>query len=245
MVKILSIGNSFSQDSHKWLHKLAEKNNFDLHAVNLYIGGCSLEQHWNEYKNGSADYDLEINGGSAIRKISLTEALEMDTYDVITLQQASRHSGVPQSYYPYIVELADVVRRAQPQAQLMFIKTWAYETDSTQSGFDLYNNNQDEMYRRICDCSKLVAKLINARIIPTGDVIQTLRREVPEFDYSNGGMSLCRDGFHLLMNYGRYAAAATMYRAVTGNKIKVTEFENFDVDLMNKIVTVVEKVIEE
>ena len=31
------------------------------------------------------------------------------------------------------------------------------------------------------------------------------------------------------MNYGRYAAAATMYRAITGNKIKVTEFENFDV----------------
>lgn len=244
-MKILSIGNSFSQDSHKWLHKLADKNNYDLQTVNLFIGGCSLERHWNSYVNNIADYDLELNGGPAIRKITLTEALSMDKYDVVTLQQASGHSGKPQSYVPYITELAELVHRTQPQAHLMFIKTWAYEIDSTHSAFNSYDNNQEEMYRRICDCNKLVEKMTEAKIIPIGDVIQTLRHEVPEFDYSNGGLSLCRDGFHLSMNYGRYAAAATMYMTITGNKINVTEFENFDLNLMNKIVAVVERVLAE
>lgn len=243
-MKILSIGNSFSQDSHKWLHKLAEKNNYDLQTVNLYIGACNLKRHWNEYLNNTAEYDLELNGGEGIRKISLTEALEMDEFDVITLQQVSHHSGNPQTYYPYIVNLADLVRSKQPNTKLYFVQTWAYETDSTHPGFARYNNDQHEMFRRISDCSKLASNLINVDIIPIGEVIQSLRETIPEFDYGNGGMSLCRDTFHLSMNYGRYAAAVTMYMVITGNKVNVTEFEDFDVDLMNKIVAIVEKVFE-
>ncbi len=45
-MKICSIGNSFSQDSHKWLHKLAKNNGIELQTVSLYIGGCDLETHW-------------------------------------------------------------------------------------------------------------------------------------------------------------------------------------------------------
>ena len=44
-VKILSIGNSFSVDAHAYLHALAKKRGFDIKAVNLAIGGCSLETH--------------------------------------------------------------------------------------------------------------------------------------------------------------------------------------------------------
>ena len=53
-MKVLSIGNSFSQDAHKWLHKLAENNGVDLETVNLYIGGCSLETHWKNAKENNA-----------------------------------------------------------------------------------------------------------------------------------------------------------------------------------------------
>lgn len=37
-MKILSIGNSFSQDAHKWLHKLAKVNGVEFEIANLYIG---------------------------------------------------------------------------------------------------------------------------------------------------------------------------------------------------------------
>ena len=39
-MNILSIGNSFSQDAQKWLHKLAAGNGVEMDTVNLYIGGC-------------------------------------------------------------------------------------------------------------------------------------------------------------------------------------------------------------
>ena len=61
-MKVLSIGNSFSQDAHKWLHKLAENNGVDLETVNLYIGGCSLGTHWKNAKENNADYEFELNG---------------------------------------------------------------------------------------------------------------------------------------------------------------------------------------
>ena len=44
MLKVLSIGNSFSQDAQKWLHQLAAENGVELQAVNLYIGGCTLNK---------------------------------------------------------------------------------------------------------------------------------------------------------------------------------------------------------
>ncbi|MGN1128615.1 MAG: DUF4886 domain-containing protein, partial [Candidatus Flemingiibacterium sp.] len=45
MLKVLSIGNSFSQDAQRWLHDIAAADGVELLAKNLYIGGCSLERH--------------------------------------------------------------------------------------------------------------------------------------------------------------------------------------------------------
>ena len=46
-MRILAIGNSFSQDAFKYLHKVAEAAGKEVTTVNLYIGGCTLERHWN------------------------------------------------------------------------------------------------------------------------------------------------------------------------------------------------------
>ena len=76
-------------------------------------------------------------------------------------------------------------------------------------------------------------------MIPTGTVIQALRETVPEFDYKNGGLSLCRDGYHLSWDYGRFAAAATWLHTLTGKKINVSYFEDFNPELLKKIIYVV------
>ena len=86
------------------------------------------------------------------------------------------------------------------------------------------------------------AKAIGAEIIPAGTVIQQIRKTVPEFDYQNGGLSLCRDGFHLSFDYGRFTAAAVWLRTLTGKKIKCDAFEDFDTALMNKILEVVNSI---
>ena len=79
-------------------------------------------------------------------------------------------------------------------------------------------------------------------IIPVGDVIQSLREEVPEFNYAQGGLSLCRDAFHLSETYGSFAAAATWIVTLTGKPLGKGEFHDFDVHLLDKITEVVNRV---
>ncbi len=238
-MKILSIGNSFSQDAHKWLHKLAKANGVEIQTANLYIAGCSLETHWKNVKENNAHYDFEVNGGDSERKISIAQALEFEKWDIITVQQVSSLSGMYETYEPYLSSLVTAVREVQTNAKLYFHQTWAYETDFSNINFANYNNDQTKMYRQIKQTSEMAARSINAELIPTGEVIQTLRETVPEFNYKNGGLSLCRDGFHLSLDYGRYAAAATWLHTITGNKIGVVDFEDFNTELLKKIIDIV------
>ncbi|MBP3330554.1 MAG: DUF4886 domain-containing protein [Clostridia bacterium] len=242
-MKILSIGNSFSTDAHRYLHKLASLHGYELETANLFIGGCSLEMHWQNATEDNPFYDYEINGNEAETKISILSALKKDKWDVITLQQVSHMSGLIDTYEPYLSSLVKLVKQFQPQAKLYFHQTWSYEKDSLHEGFLKYNRDQKLMYNHIISVSQKAAQSINAEIIPTGKVIQYLRENTSDFDYENGGISLCRDSFHLSFDYGRFAAAATWLRRMTGIKIEVTEFENFDKNLLQIIVDAVNRIV--
>ena len=58
-MKILAIGNSFSQDATKYLQSVAKSAGEDLFVRNIYIGGCSLERHALNIKTGEAAYGYE------------------------------------------------------------------------------------------------------------------------------------------------------------------------------------------
>lgn len=186
-----------------------------------------------------ADYFYVPNGGPVTRMAGIRETLVSDTWDVITLQQVSGLSGLPESYEPYLTKLAEAVRAACPGAKLYFHQTWAYEPDSDHPHFSNYGCDQQKMYDAIIAASEAAAQRIGAELIPSGRVIQQLRTRVPEFDYPNGGISLCRDGYHMSFDYGRYAVAATWLARLTGETLRVTEFENFDSALLEKINTLI------
>lgn len=245
-MKLLSIGNSFSVDAQRWLYALAQENGIELQLGNLYIGGCSLQRHWKNIETDAADYTYYVNSAFEGCPMSIAAALALDTWDVITLQQASHVSGEPQSYIPYLTDIAAYVRAAQPQAKLYFHQTWAYEVDSDHPCFKTYNNDQGEMYRRLRDASMMATKLIDAELLPVGTVIQALRRELPEFDYPNGGVSLNRDGFHLSQDYGRFAAAATWLYTLFGGPITAEGMEQygFDTALLDRILETVKQTVD-
>lgn len=238
-MKLLSIGNSFSTDSHRFLHSLAEQNDVNLDCYNLFIGGCSLETHWQNYAENNAFYDLEINGEEATRKTSINEALSMEKWDIITVQQASAFSGIFDTFIPFLIDLVAVIREKVPTAKIYFHETWSYEIDSLHEGFLNYNSNQKEMYLCIKESSKKANDLINAEIIPTGDIIQFVRENIPEFDYKNGGLSLCRDSFHLSEDYGRFLAGAVWFKKLTGKNLKEQPFQEVDFNIIKKLITVV------
>ena len=99
------------------------------------------------------------------------------------------------------------------------------------------------MYLCIKEASKKASDLINADIIPTGDVVQFVRENISEFDFKNGGISLCRDSFHLSEAYGRFLAGAVWFKKLTGKNLKEQPFMEFDFSLIKKLInTVNEKV---
>ncbi len=239
-MKLLSIGNSFSQDAQKWLHQIAENGGEDIYAVNLYIGSCSLERHWNSFVNQIPDYALEING-ECVRKISVNEALTLEKWDVITFQQASPKCGDYTTYQPYLNNLVAEVKAACPDAKLYIHQTWSYEIDCTLQAYDNYERSQKVMDEKSIEAYAQASKDTGMALIPCGDMVRYLRKNVPEFDYAAGGMSINRDGFHLSRDYGRYAAALTWYGFLTGKDpreityIPVVEEKAADTKILKKI----------
>lgn len=222
-MNILSIGNSFSQDAHKWLSRIAESAGAQIRAVNLYMGGCSLEQHWNNYVNRLPDYDLEVNG-EYVKRISLNMALRAQQWDVITFQQASPKCGDYGTYQPFLSDLYRQVREICPDAKLFIHQTWSYEVDCALEAFDNYERRQCIMDAKLTAAYQQASQETGLSLIPCGDVIRYLRKTLPEFDYANGGLSLNRDGFHLSRTYGRYAAALTWYAFLTGGDPRAVSF---------------------
>ena len=222
-MNVLAIGNSYSSDGTRYLHQLAESCGESISIANLYIPGCSLHRHFINMHSEEAAYVYERNGVITERYISLQEALREEQWDIVTIQQASGFSGMPESYEPYGGELLALVKSHVPNAKLFFHMTWAYELDSDHPHFAHYENSQQQMYRGITHAAESYAKENGLGLIPAGHVIQTLRT-LPPFDYAAGGISLCRDGFHMSLDYGRYAVAAAWAEILLGGDVTEATF---------------------
>ena len=228
-IRTLTIGNSFSQDALAYVHQIARADGIDWEANNLYIGGCPIETHHQNYIEKAQAYSLEINGKTTGRMVSINEMLVDGTYDVVTTQQASHYSGKPETY-ALLPELVAWIRAAQPNAKLYLQETWAYEIDSQHGAFPNYHSDQRYMYECLRDVYYTYAEKIGAEIIPTGDVVQYFRENLPRYDYAHGGTSLNRDGFHLSIPYGRYLNSAVWYETVLGGDIRGNAFVPDGVD---------------
>lgn len=236
MIKILSIGNSFSEDAQGWLHAIAVSGGVDCLCANLNIGGCPLHDHWSLAQSGEARYTYQENS-AVVEMRALVDTLRAEAWDIVTLQQVSGLSGMYETYQPYLDELAALVRRECPSAAIWWHKTWAYELDSQHPHFANYGNDRAAMHAAICNAAAQAAAAVGAKLIPSGDVINYLRHNAPAFDYANGGLSLCRDGFHMSLDYGRYAVAATWFVTLLGGNLAKVAFapEGTDTALLDAI----------
>lgn len=221
-IHVLSIGNSFSQDAHRYLHDLARSAGVAIETVNLYIGGCSLEWHYRNMVGNRREYTLEINGHRGDGFLcSIDEALSARAWDYITLQQASPRSFVMDSYEPYLQRLAEYVRYMCPKAKLLIHQTWGYESGSERikaCGF----NTHEEMFEPVKTCYKEAAKVIRADgIIPSGEAFQQALRA--------GIADVHRDTYHASYGTGRFILALTWFGYLTGQDVRNIAFRDFDV----------------
>lgn len=219
MINVLSIGNSFSQDAQRYLHTLAKVDGELIRSANLYIGGCSLERHYQNMLSGEKAYEFEFNGEFTGLKTSLREGLTSNHWDVITLQQASAFSTKYESWHPYLVELADFVKKYCPHAKIYMHQTWAYENASEKlmnSGF----SSMQEMTDLIVENYQKAQDLIKADgIIKSGQAMLNLSKKIGKVH---------RDALHARLGVGRYLLALTWYKTLTGKDITTNNFNYLD-----------------
>lgn len=228
-MNVLSIGNSFSTDAHTYLPQMAKAAGKELMLCNLYIGGCSLEQHWNNWREEKEDYVYEVYlpGETEMRApdgLAIHDVVEDEDWDVITLQQCSHLSGIAETYSPYLAELAAYCRMMKPDARIMLHQTWAYERGCPKPEFaEYYHSDQDEMYRALTECYAKAAQEAEIDIIiPSGRAWQTARQTVI-------GDRLTRDGYHG-NEMGQFLAGACFYEKVFGESIMTNPFSLPDYD---------------
>lgn len=220
-MKVLSIGNSFSQDAQRYIHELAGGEGVSIKTVNLYIGGCSLRRHYINMLDDVADYAFEFNGQNTGIKVSIREALASDDWDIVTLQQASHLSIGYESYTPYLEALADYVRKYCPHAKIFIHQTWAYEDGSEKLAMLGKYATASEMMADVRASYTKAAEAIGADgIIPSGDAM--LRA------IQSGAVKMHRDGFHASRGAGRYLLALTWYKTLTGSDISANRFNALD-----------------
>ena len=214
VIKILTIGNSFSEDAvEQHLHDIAKADGVKVIIGNMYIGGCSLERHLNNAKDNKAAYKYRKIGldGKKVetKSFTLQAALADEQWDYVIFQQNSGRSGLYDTWMASLPQLMKYVRTKVPKkAKMVIHQTWAYDKTSKHKDFKNYNNDQDLMFNSIVDAVNRVAKELGVKIIvPSGTAVQNART-------TPLGECITRDGYHLHKTYGRYVAACTWYEKI-------------------------------
>lgn len=236
-MNFLSIGNSFSQDAQRYLHRIAKADGCTLNTFNLYIGGCPLSLHYRNMISEERAYMLEMNGESTGFKVSLKDALLNRDWDVVTVQQASRKSPYYETYQPYLNKLVEYVRMCVPKAKIVVHQTWAYEQGSARLEELEYKNHVD-MFNDVKEAYNKASEEINADfIIPSGEILQKL--------IASGIEKVHRDTYHLGYGLGRYAVGLLWYKMLTGNDVINNKFSDFDEEVSESEIKIAKKCVEE
>lgn len=211
VLKVLAIGNSFSEDAlENYLHELAKAGDREIIIGNLYIGGAPLDLHVRNAQEDKAAYSyrkVQLDGSKTTQEnTSISKALADEDWDYVSLQQASPLSGQYTVIMTSLPSLMDYVKeKVLPHTQLVYHQTWAYQADSKHEGFANYQGNQQQMYEAIASATKKISKQKGfAFVVPCGTAVQNARS-------SSIGDHYTRDGYHLDLNYGRFTAACTWY----------------------------------
>lgn len=215
IIRILAIGNSFSEDAvEQNLTEIARSEGVDVMVANLYVAACSVDMHYENLTERKAVYryrKISPEGKMTERNnVLLQTALKDEKWDYISFQQSSAESGE----FGTLGRLPELMRQVRAavgeRPKFVWHQTWAYSSRSTHAGFEAYGRNQLQMYHKIAQTSRLVMETYPeiSIIIPCGTAIQDARTAII------AGDDLTRDGYHLEKNTARYIAACTWFSAL-------------------------------
>ncbi len=177
-LKVLTIGNSFSNSVFVFLPKMVKSTDTcEILMERAAIGGCSLKKHWDLVEQSEKDPDFKPYDDYTNRRknvYSLKDLLQKHKYDIVTIQQASHDSWKKETYFPYAQNLCDYVRKYCPGAKIMMQQTWSYRADDPR--LEEWKITPDEMYQKLRSAYAEAAEKLGIELIPTGDAIDYARK---------------------------------------------------------------------
>ncbi|SDG98224.1 DUF4886 domain-containing protein [Winogradskyella thalassocola] len=225
IIKILAIGNSFSEDAlEAYFWGLANAEGKQVVVGNMYIGSANLDTHASNATSNSNSYSyrkIALDGTRTVTSgVSISEAVADENWDYISFQQASYDSGLFDTFINPLPTLYNTIKNQNPNPCTKYIlhKTWAYAQNSTHSGFANYNNDQTTMYNGIIEAYSQAENLMPTdMVIPAATAIQNGRT-------SFLGDGFTRDGYHL-NDLGQYTASCTWYEMLFGESVIGNTYE--------------------
>lgn len=201
-LKVLAIGNSFSASLLDDFGEVAKAAGVELDFAACTIGGSSIERHvremriadtnaayfgcWGGWSYASEGYPKVPSSWKNVvrgdgKNFNEIDALKADTWDIVTIQQASFLSWDAKTYEPWTSWLIDRIRQYAPAAEIMIQQTWSYNTRAEE--YAKWKFSQDEFFSRIAsNCLCVARNHGNMRVIPTGAAVQALRRSLGAYD---------------------------------------------------------------
>lgn len=195
-LKILTIGNSFTDSLSAYFQQVVESAGCQLHFERANHGGCELHRHWSYIDNEEHDRVYKMYQD---RRFTMREILEREKWDIVTIQQASHLSWREESYQPFADNICDFIGQHAPGAEIVIQQTWAYREDdprirpggewcyspeyldrARKLGAKIesgpFHISQTQMYESLTAAYTKLAKSRNLRIIPTGYAVQLSRK---------------------------------------------------------------------
>ena len=184
IVRLLTVGNSFSQNATRNLNDLVKAAGHTLIHQPLVVGGSPLSLHWE--KAEQHEKDPQDPRGLYGNKLSLKQALTAQPWDFVTIQQASTKSHDLTTYRPYARQLHDYIKQHAPTAEVLLHQTWAYRRDDPRFAAATPKAGepatQADMYQMLTRAYTTIAAELGVRRLPVGDAFQFADTN-PEWGY--------------------------------------------------------------
>ena len=240
-LKILDIGNSYTQDAHTYLADILSaagvEDNFSLYKA---VRGSASFDTWLDCYNDSdnASYSITHTAGKVLEGVAASgqandgsafrNALTAVDWDIIIIHQVSNYSPyyyamTANAFYGKLYEFVRLIKETNPQAVIGWLLVHSYAESNSQN---IEGWTSEERWKRIADATKGIVNLGIDFVIPYGTAVQNLRASS-----LNDASDFSSDGTHLATGLGDYVASCCYYqtlfaprfgKSITGNSFRQT-----------------------
>ena len=216
--KVLTIGGDSSEESVRYLFNIAKQENYEFTVGSAHTYNSSIAQILEMANNDVAGFRYSKNTKglpNAVDNQKLADIIKDEKWDIIVIQQSLILSGMEDSYLDLDAYISWIKQNSDANCKIMYTVPWAYSDGYNDNEYKAkYDASQMKMYEAIQNVAKnkLAKDSRISKIIPVGTAIQNIRSGKLGGSIDNGTTGLC-------LGRGQYAAALTMFCAITGKDV--------------------------